>query len=149
MTEFLEPQFIWPIIGIVLLLLEFVISGLITVFFGLGALVVGLACWWFEISFNAQLVLFISTSILLLVFLRKSFKRLFEGGFRRTPPTEQDFDEFVGQKAVVTKEITPLAVGKVEFHGSDWRAEALETIALGAPVEIVDRHNITLIVKPL
>ncbi len=148
-NELLQPQFIWIIVGFVLLLLEFAISGLITVFFGLGALVVGAACWWFDISFNVQLLLFSSTSIVLLILLRRSFKNLFEGRFQQAPSIAEDIDEFVGKKAVVTQEISPIAVGKVEFHGTYWRAEALETIAIGSPVEIVDKHNITLVVKPL
>jgi membrane protein implicated in regulation of membrane protease activity len=50
---------------------------------------------------------------------------------------------------VVKERITPAIRGKIEFHGSNWEAEAYEEIQPGTTVEIIDKKNITLIVKPL
>lgn len=148
-SDWLRPQYIWIIVGFILLLVEFAIPGLITVFFGLGALAVGIICWFVDVSLNTQLLIFIVCSVLLLVSLRKSFKRLFEGRFDAKKLDTGELDDFIGQKAVVTKEITPGKIGKVEFHGSYWEAEASETIPEGSSVEIIDKKNITLIVRHL
>jgi len=62
---------------------------------------------------------------------------------------KEDLEEFIGQKAVVKEKITPKAGGKVEFHGTNWLAEADEEIAVETVVEIVGKENITLKVKTL
>ena len=42
--DFLKPEVIWCLVGLVLLLLEFILPGLIIFFFGLGAWVVAAVC---------------------------------------------------------------------------------------------------------
>jgi membrane-bound serine protease (ClpP class) len=149
MDEWLKPELIWFIIGLILIILEFLIPGLITIFFGIGAWIVSVICLFLDISLNLQLSIFLISSVLLLVSLRKWFKTL----FTRKPGTgraeDEVADEFVGQKAVVTEKITPNRKGRVEFRGSYWTAESYETIPEGASVEILDKDNITLIVKSL
>ena len=41
--DFMKPEIIWVLVGLLLLLMEFAVPGLIIFFFGLGAWVVGLA----------------------------------------------------------------------------------------------------------
>lgn len=149
LNEWLKPQLIWFIVGFVMLLLEFAIPGVITIFFGIGAWIVAILCLFLDISLNTQLFIFIISSVLLLIFLRKWFKALFLGRSSTSEFEVEELDEFLGQKAVVTKKITPNTKGKIEFRGSYWKAEAYETIPEGAPVEIIDKNNITLIVKSL
>ena len=149
MDEWLKPELIWFVIGLILIILEFLIPGLITIFFGIGAWIVSVICLFLDISLNLQLSIFLISSVLLLVSLRKWFKTL----FTRKPGTgraeDEVADEFIGQKAVVTEKITPNRKGRVEFRGSYWTAESYETIPEGASVEILDKDNITLIVKSL
>lgn len=148
-TEWLKPQIIWMVIGFILILSEFAIPGLITSFFGIGALIVGVLCVFFNLSVNMQLLLFLSTSVVLLMFLRKRFKRVFMGKLEATDEDEKALEDILGQKAVVSREIKPNLAGKVEFRGTHWEAEATEPIAEGTAVEIVGQRNITLIVKPI
>ena len=149
MDEWLKPELIWFVIGLILIILEFLIPGLITIFFGIGAWIVSVICLFLDISLNLQLSIFLISSVLLLVSLRKWFKTL----FTRKPGTgraeDEVADEFIGRKAVVTEKITPNRKGRVEFRGSYWTAESDETIPEGASVEILDKDNITLIVKSL
>ena len=42
--EFLTPEIIWFLVGLVLLILEFAMPGLIIGFFGVGAWVVAIVC---------------------------------------------------------------------------------------------------------
>ena len=147
--EWLEPQLIWFIVGLIFLLLEFAIPGLITVFFGVGAWIVVILCLFLDISLNTQLLIFIFSSVFFLVSLRRWFTTLLP---RRDAPSQFEaeiLDAFLGKKAIVTQEITPNTKGKIEFRGTYWDAEAYETIPEGAPVEILEKDNITLTVKSL
>ena len=56
---FLEPEVIWFLVGILLLVMEFMLPGLIIAFFGVGACVVAIVCMFADISLNAQLLIFI------------------------------------------------------------------------------------------
>ena len=149
LKEFFEPQVIWCLVGLVLLLLEFIMPGLIVFFFGLGAWVVAAVCLFADISINAQLVIFIVSSIVLLLVLRSWLKGVFFGHVKSKQELTEDLKEYAGEKVVVTQKIEPNRRGKVEFHGTNWDAEADEEIAEGAVVVITDKDNLTLKVKPL
>jgi len=147
--EFFSPEVIWFLVGLVLLIMEFAMPGLIIFFFGLGALVVAVVCLVVDISINMQLVIFTASSVVFLLLLRKWLKTVFKGFAVQKNQMAENRTEFLGERAVVTKAIAPTTSGKVEFHGSSWAAEADETIEVGATVEIVGQRNITLKVKHL
>jgi len=149
LSHVLQPQFVWLVVGFLLIISEFAIPGLVIGFFGVGALIVGVLCSFLTLSVNLQLLIFLSASVLLLLFLRKKFKKVFIGVSRPNMEDEGGLDEFVGEKAVVKQDIKPNLAGKVEFHGTDWEAEADAPIAAGTPVEIIGKKNITLIVKQI
>jgi len=147
--DFLKPEVIWFAIALVLLILEFVLPGLVIFFFAAGACVVALVCLVTDIGINAQLAIFIVTSVLALLCLRRWLKAIFVGHVTSTQNMTEDLREFVGERAVVKEKITPKLAGKVEFHGTNWAAQADEEIAEGAVVEIIGKNNITLKVKAL
>jgi len=149
--EWLKPELIWFLIGLVLMLMEFVIPGFIIFFFGVGAWIVALICLIAGININTQLIIFLVTSVLLLVFLRKWMKTIFVGYKKYGQPSDDDMAEFTGKKAVVTKRIDPVAGGKIEFHGTSWSAETdgIGPIDEGAVVEITGKQGLTLKVQRL
>ncbi len=147
--DFLKPEIIWFLIGLVLLILEFAMPGLIIFFFGVGACVVAIVCLITDIGINAQLMIFIASSVLSLLCLRKWLKGIFIGHVKSKQDMTEDLKEFIGERAVVKETITPKAGGKVEFHGTDWAADADEEIEEGTVVEIIGKENITLKVKVL
>jgi len=147
--DFLKPELIWFLIGLALLILEFALPGLIIFFFGVGAWVVALVCLITDIGINTQLVIFIGSSVLSLLCLRKWLKGVFMGHVKSKQDMTEELKEFIGERAVVKEKIVPKAGGKVEFHGTNWVAEADEEIAEGAVVEIIGKDNITLKVKSL
>ena len=149
LKELLEPEVVWILVGIVLFLLEFVMPGLIIAFFGVGACVVAGVCLVAHISIDAQLIIFIVSSIVLLVCLRKWLKGIFMGHSSAKQDMTEDMKEFVGQKAVVVSKIVPKVGGKVELHGTNWQAEADEEIDEGVVVEIIEKNNLTFKVKIL
>ncbi|MDT8300056.1 MAG: NfeD family protein [Sedimentisphaerales bacterium] len=147
--DFLQPEIIWFLVGLVLLILEFILPGLIIAFFGVGAWIAALVCLITDIGINTQLIIFIIASILSLLCLRKWLKGIFLGHTGSKQNLKENLDEFVGQRAVVKEKIVPKAGGKVEFHGTNWLAQADEEIAEGVMVQIISKDNITLKVKSL
>ena len=147
--DLLKPELIWFLVGLILLILEFILPGLIVGFFGVGAWIVAIICLITDIGINSQLIIFIVCSILSLLILRRWLKGIFLGHTEGQQDLTEDLKEFIGERAVVKEKITPKIGGKVEFHGTNWAAEADEEIAEGATVEIIGKENITLKVKPI
>lgn len=148
--DFLKPELIWFLVGLVLLVFEFIMPGLIIGFFGAGAWIVAIICLlsaYVAGSINAQLIIFIIASVLSLLLLRKWLKGIFIGHVKSKQDMTEDLNEFIGERVVVKAKITPKAGGKVELHGTNWEAEADEEIAEGTVVEIIAKDNLTLKVK--
>ena len=147
--EFLKPEIIWFLVGLVLLIMEFALPGLIIAFFGVGACIVAIVCLITDIGLNTQLIIFIIASVLSLVCLRTWLKGIFMGHVKSRQDMTEDIKEFVGERAVVVEKIMPKAGGKVELHGTNWTAEADGEIPEGTAVEVIGKENLTLKVKVL
>jgi len=144
-----HPVLIWFVLGLAMFLMELAGPGLVFFFFGVGAWIVAFLCFLFNISVNAQLALFMVTSVLTLVLFRKWLKGAFYGHVSDRQNIENDLEEFVGHRAVVDEEIVPGQIGKVEFKGTRWDAEADEHLSMGTAVTIIEKDNLTLKVKRL
>ena len=134
----------WVFLGIVLLLIEVAAPGLISLFFGIAALVVALVTWTLAPSPTVQWLMFSVFSVLSLVLLRKTLKKIFVGDKNTGSDVDNDF---VGKSATVTEPIKPNQTGRVEFRGCTWTAESDEEIPTGMTVRICRKDNITLFVK--
>lgn len=139
---------VWFIIGILFLFAELIMPGFIIFFFGIGALVTALLTLLFGIENVAvQILIFIASSMLSLVFLRKFFSKLFKG---KVDAKGNVNDEFIGRKVIVAREIKPNSLkGKVELNGALWEADSEFYIKKDAVVEVIARKDLTLIVKPI
>ena len=149
MNSFMEPWVLWTVIGLGLLLLEFVIPGLIVFFFGLGALLVGLLSLCTDLSLNAQLMIFLIGSVVFLVSLRKWVAGIFLGTAVEGEDEDRSDQEFLGDRGVAVSAIDSAKGGKIEMHGSRWNAESDEPIAEGERVEVVGRSGLVVKVKKL
>lgn len=139
---------VWFIIGILFLFAELIMPGFIIFFFGIGALVTALCTLLFGIENVAvQILIFIASSMLSLVFLRNFFSKLFKG---KVDAKGKVNDEFIGRKVMVVREIKPNSLkGKVELNGALWEADSEYYIPKDAVVEVIGRKDLTLIVKPV
>jgi len=142
-----SPWIVWFFVGLVLLLAEFAIPGLIVVFFAMGAWLAAIVCLIFDVSLAIQLTIFLAGSILSLVFLRQKFSKLFKGSVRKERTTTDDFAELVGEHGVVIETIASGRMGKVEVRGTPWTAESSVELRAGQAVAVVERRGLTLIVK--
>lgn len=140
----------WFLIGIGFMLLEFVVPGFVIFFFGAGAWVAAIVTAFGVNNINIQLIVFLVSSVFLLILLRTSVKRYFEGKVSKKDIGEESIESVKGEKAVVVNDIFPNKIGgKVEFHGTHWNAESEEEIKKGEVVEIVDRKNLVLKVRKI
>ena len=145
--QFLHPSLIWFFVGLIMLLLEFAGPGLIIFFFATGAWIVAILCFFLPLTLNMQLFLFIITSLLSLIILRKHLQKVFKGHIKSRQDLDKDLDDFVGKKAVVIETISPNFPGKIEFHGTSWTAESNEGIEINSNVEIISKDSLVLKVK--
>ena len=146
LQDWLKPQLLWFALGVVLLLLEFANPGVVLIFFALGAWLVALLCLTADISLNLQLGVFVISSTVLLLVFRSRIKGRID---RRRPAAAGVTDEFVGRRALVTREIRSDRAGRVDYRGTTWDAEAAERVPEGAAVEIVGKQNLTLVVRKI
>jgi len=151
-NELLRPEYIWVLIGILMIWIEFSTPGFVVFFFGIGAFVVAILIFCgIHLSINIQIITFLVTSILALIILRKWFRSVFKGIWGSKDKMPLNIDSYVGETAVVAEHIQQFKPGKIEFHGTLWKAVSLsdETIHKGAPIEIVSQDNLTFTVKRL
>lgn len=146
--EYLEPELIWFLVGLIMLLFEFMLPGLIIFFFGVGAWVVAGLCFFLPLTLTWQLVVFLATSIVCLLVLRKTLKRVFFGRIVHDPKASEYADENVGREATVDTRIAPHAPGRIELNGTLWKAVSEHTIEKGTAVKIIAKDNLTFTVKP-
>jgi membrane protein implicated in regulation of membrane protease activity len=111
---------LWILVGLVLLVVEVSIpGGIIMVFFGMAALVVGILVAvglggpvWF------QWLLFSMLSIVSLLTLRGPILTY----MRRRSAGEPQVDSLVGEAVLALEDLAPGAEGKVELRGTSWSA---------------------------
>jgi len=144
-----NPAVIWFLIGLALVLSEFMIPGIILVFFGLGAWIVALGSWLGILNGTTpQLLTFGISSVVLLLLLRRWFQNRFIGFVGDSHNPDENLDDFSGQTVTVTSEIKPDQPGRVEYKGAGWKAVSQEAIPEGQTAIIESVEGITLRVKP-
>jgi membrane protein implicated in regulation of membrane protease activity len=151
MFEGSQSELYWFLLGLALMLSELALPGFVIIFFGIGAWVTAF-CIWLGVAnaFNTQLVIFLLSSVVALVLFRKQGKRYFQGRVSGQVDDVKRLDELKGEHALVIEDIVPTNLsGKVELHGTNWNAQADQEIRKGTPVEILERDNLTLKVKPI
>lgn len=141
------PFVLWLSLGVVLLIVEVVTGGFWIGFFGVGGLVTALALWTEAITgLNAQLAVFLVSSILPLVVLRKPLMT-----WLNRDAQASRFNDAVGQTAVVVQDIVPPGVGRVEYQGSTWEADSAagERLTANTRVQIVRQDGTRLSVRAI
>jgi inner membrane protein len=146
-----SPFLIWFLIGAGFLIAELQLPGFILIFFTAGSWITSVTVWLADITVTQQIILFIVSSVTLLLLLRKFGLKTFRG--KTVSDVDADHaDAKIGKTAVVTKAIAPHSPGEIKAMGSFWRAEADTEIAEGASVIIEAKASgdgLTVKVKPV
>lgn len=135
---------IWLVVLVVCLIIEISTLGLASIWFAGGALlamliaVIGGPLW-------LQILLFLVTSIVLLVFTRPVATKYFNKNRTKT-----NVESVVGKQAIVTEKIDNLkGAGRIITNGMEWTARSLDDslIEEGAVVVIEKIEGVKAIVK--
>jgi membrane protein implicated in regulation of membrane protease activity len=117
----------WVLAGLALFAFELLTpGGFFVVFFGVGALVVGLLSGLGLIHGPVEWLIFSGVSIVSLLLFRKP---LLEWMKRREVP-RAPVDSLVGETAVLTEDLPAGGVGKAELRGTSWNVRAREGAGL-------------------
>ncbi len=138
----------WMVVGMALMMLELVVPGFVIIFFGFGALFVGVLVWMFPaLSGMAQLLLLPLSSLVALALFRRFFVKSVAKVGTETG-TNFDDNDCVGRVVKVVEAIEPGTDGKVELNGVNWSASCETPVAVGRNVRILSRSGLTLCVVP-
>ncbi len=136
---------VWLVLMIILLVIEGVVPGLVSIWFALGALaallsaIVGAPLW-------LQIVWFLLISVVSLILTRPLAKKYVNS---KTTPTNADM--LIGQECVVTEAIdNVLGLGAVTVGGKVWTARTENpdiNAAVGQTMTVVRIEGVKLIVR--
>lgn len=138
---------IWLILGGVLMFLELLVPGLVIIFFGVAALLVGGAAYLGLVSsWPVALGLWAAGSSALVFGVRGGVKRLSPGREERSS-TDEELDAF-GERVEVVEAVGPDLIGRIRFRGTTWKARTVEEhLEPGAYARIVTRENLVWLVE--
>jgi inner membrane protein len=140
------PASLWFLLGVLLILSEFVFPGIIAIFFGAAAIVVAiLLIVGFEPSLNVQILLFAALGVLLLLLARNELKAWFHGA---STEGTHGVEQLPAGTPVVAVEDFVSGSGTVTYSGARWNAECNEPVVAGQRVWTVGRRGLVLKVTP-
>ena len=135
--EQIRAWHVWIVVGLGLILAEMVIAGFFLLWFGVGAFLASLLAF-LGLSQNIQIVVFLASSFVLLVFSRTIFKSVL---LRAPEKVATNMEALRGRKGITVKAIEgALKPGEVKVGGEMWAAVCDEgtRIAEGATVEVLE-----------
>jgi inner membrane protein len=137
---------LWVVVGLILLVFEVLTpGGFFILFFGVGALAVGvLKVMGIALPLAGEILVFVVLSVIGLVAFRQPLLRR----FRQLTPNIT-VDSFHGESAVALEDIAAGGGGKVELRGTAWNAHNLGDSSIGkSSVCKVERvEGLTLFVR--
>lgn len=144
----MDSAWIWLIIGALLILSEFFMTGLVAIFFGVGALLVGLlVAFGLLAGLAEQILVFAVLSVATLLFARERIKIWFRGKVSERWDGDRNLIESRGQRVTVTRDFVD-GIGQVRLSGADWKAESIDgDHEQGTTVWVVGNQGITLTVS--
>jgi membrane protein implicated in regulation of membrane protease activity len=140
-----SPVLAWFLLGVALFFLELLLPGLIIFFFGVGAWCAALAVFFLPMSLTSQLLVFLVSSLLALLLLRATVKKVFLGKVFEVDAMEQTIPP--GATGEVIEDIVPPAAGRIRYAGTFWRATANQPVGKGTVVVIIEKNNLSIKVR--
>ena len=130
----------WIVLGIALVIAELAVPAFFVIWFGLGALSVGLLLAVLPLGEAAQVALWIVASLAMVVLWFKVFKR---GEYLRSKTRAGQSDgDSIGEIGLMSKAAEPFARGRVRFQkpllgAEEWECMVDAPIAVGERVRVV------------
>ncbi|KAF0809229.1 hypothetical protein A167_01990 [Alcanivorax sp. S71-1-4] len=131
LAELFTDYALWLILGFLLIISELFVTGVIAVFFGIGAIIVGLlTLFGITESLTSQLWLFAVISLVALFGARRHFKGWLTGNVGDAPSSEAGLGDAVGSRVTVLTDFVH-GSGHVQMHGAKWDAESSDDLKAG------------------
>ncbi|MDH5561397.1 MAG: NfeD family protein [Deltaproteobacteria bacterium] len=140
----------WLVFGVILMLLELLLPGLVVVFLGTAAILVSLAMslGFIEEILSSVTAWFISSIVLTLGFRGLVMKFIPAGDVSFGEP--DNLIDSYGKIVTVVEEIGLEEGGRILYQDSTWPAITEgEHIPIGAKAKILTRINVTFVVEPV
>ncbi|HEV8199940.1 MAG TPA: NfeD family protein [Candidatus Polarisedimenticolia bacterium] len=138
---------IWVLAGLALFAFELLTpGGFFVIFFGVGALAVGLLAGLGIVEAGpVEWLLFSAISVVSLLLFRKPLLEW----MKRREPARPPVDSLVGETAVLTEDLPAGGVGKAELRGTSWNVRAREEagLARGQRTKVERVDGLTLWVR--
>ena len=136
----------WVLIAVGLAILEMCTVGFIALWMAVGAAVVAVILAIFPTtSLTIQLVIFVATSLLLVLLTKNKFSNKIEKN------NSQSVFSILGKTAIVTKEINSImGIGQINVNGDFWSAKSSDPeliIPANSKVEVLDIDGVRAVVK--
>lgn len=140
---------IWLAVGVVLIVGEAVLPGLVSIFGGFAALFVALLTFLgITTSPVSQALVWMALSVVLVATLRKAARKAFAGDVRT-----EDIDEarmHYGREVEVVETLSDTQEGRIRYQGSSWKAVSTgPELQPGDKARLVFQDNLTWVVEPL
>jgi inner membrane protein len=146
METMVVTWWMWLLLGLILLVAEILTpGGFFVIFFGFGALAVGvLSLFGMSLPLTFEVLIFILLSGASLLLFRKPMLERFK---LDTP--KKDIDSLVGEFAVAVAEIPAGGFGKAELRGTNWSARNVGEgpIAAASRIRVEKVDGLTLWVR--
>lgn len=137
----------WLGLAILLGVAEMFSLDLVLIMLAVGA-VAGMVAAILGAPFAAQVLVAAAASVAMLAVVRPTLAKRLHGG----PELEVGHGKLVGERGVVTEEITGLQTGRIKIAGEIWTAAPYDehlTIASGETVEVLQIKGATAYVHPV
>lgn len=142
--SFLNGYTFWLLLGMALLISEFFVPGVVAVFFGVGALAVGVLTLFGVIdSLAVQLLCFALISLVALFGLRRHCTRWLKGAVAGRAEHDLDSAGLLNQRVIVLTDFVD-GIGDVQLNGAKWDAEASEPLRVGDTAWVIGFSGIVL-----
>ena len=135
---------VWLVLMIILLVIEGVVPGLVSIWFAIGALG-GMATAALGGDLWVQIAVFLALSALSLLLFKPLSKKMFLNKVSRT-----NADRVLGENALVTETVdNALAKGQVRVDGQIWSARSAHDVVIpeGTEVRVLRIEGVKVIVE--
>ena len=138
--------YIWGCFSVLMVILEIVCTGVLQVWFAIGAICAGIVAYFEPTNYLLQLLVFLVVSGVL-VFIGSMF---FKNKNDLTKKGQNPVYSIIGKEAIVTKEIsTTDGTGQIKVSGEFWSAKATndDVIPIDTKVKVLEIDGVKAVVE--
>ena len=135
---------VWVVLAVALVIIEMLNTGILAIWFAIGAAVAAIIAGIYPGSYIAQLIAFVLVSTVLTIIGTKALKN------KNLKSKNQPVYSILGKTAICTKEINNLTgTGQISINGDFWSAKTKtgEVISVDTKVKVLEIDGVKAIVE--